>query len=338
MKSWYKILNSTVDKNRTKVLWNQFLCNYTTFKIGGKAECFVITNSDEEIKKIIKFAKTYGVLLWVIGNGSNLLISDQGINGITLKLGNNYSYIKQIGNTLMIGASTPLSQIVKCAYLSCLSGVEFLWGIPGTFGGAIVSNAGAFSHDIGERVISISGITPNGEALILNRSELKFQYRKSELPSDFIITKGIIELTPSDKKVIKNRMDSYFRIRKARQPRGASAGSVFKNPQISDFRMQEKPLTKSTKIVLNNSISAGKLIDELNLKGLKCGGAFVSQKHGNFIINQGGAKFYDVYELIQIIKCKIEQYTGIVLQEEIQILPKVLDIAKWRKYNKTKEN
>ncbi|MCX7785634.1 MAG: UDP-N-acetylmuramate dehydrogenase [candidate division WOR-3 bacterium] len=344
MKNWYKSLDSIIDKNRTKVFWNKSLRNLTTFRIGGKAECLIVTNCDEEIKKIVKLAKSEDISLWVIGNGSNLLISDQEINGITLKLGNSYSYVKQDDNTLTIGASTRLSKLVQYACLSGLSGVEFLWGIPGTFGGAVVSNAGAFSHNIGEKIVSISGITPKGEEVTLNKSELKFEYRKTKLPLGFIITKGVIELISFDRNEIKKQMDRYLKIRKQRQPWGASAGSVFKNPHIADCSIKNnailKNLMKTEKVFDSNTnlLSAGKLIDKLNLKGLSCGGAYVSKKHGNFIINRCNAKAYDVYELIQIIKCKVELNTGIILQEEIQIIPKIMETMKWHKKNELATN
>lgn len=323
-----------VDKNLTQIYWQKSLSKYTTFKIGGRAECLVVTNSDDEIKKLVHLAKSEDILLWVIGNGSNLLISDQEIEGITLKLGSKYSYIKQENNLLTIGASTPLTQLVKYASLAGLSGVEFLCGIPGTFGGAVVSNAGAFSQHIGEHIKMISGIDEDGEELTLDKSELKFTYRKSQLPFGFIITKGVLELTPSATQDIKNRMAEYRKIRKERQPWGASAGSVFKNPPRKDLPQQDKQLLGNINQSLKNDqilISAGKLIDEFGLKGLSCGGAYVSKKHGNFIINRNKAKFYDVYELMQIIKCKIELETGIILEEEIQIIPKVLEIKRWQK-------
>lgn len=285
----------------TKTYFAEPLSAHTTFRIGGYAEYFHVVRSLDDLKKIVQFANKKNIPIFIIGNGSNLLISDQGLRGITIKLGAGFTSITRNNNEIKVGAATSLSQFLLYALKQSLTGVEFLWGIPGTFGGAVACNAGAFSQDIGSLIIKINGVLPNGKEITLNRNQLERMYRKVSLPDGFIITDGLLNLTFSEQKIIEQKIKEYQDKRKNTQPNGASAGSVFKNPPL---------------------VPAGRLIDENNLKGLKIRNAYISKKHGNFIMNQGHAHFIDVYELIQIIKSTVELKTGTILEEEIQILPK----------------
>ncbi len=282
-------------------LQNEPLSAHTTFHIGGYAESFYIVKNLNDLKNILQFANKTNTPIFIIGNGSNLLISNQGLRGITIKLGAGFKSITQNNNEIKIGAAASLSQLLKYALIHSLTGVEFVWGIPGTFGGAVICNTGAFSQDIGSLITKINGILPNGKEISLNRNQIDCRYRKITLPNGFIITDGLLNLTFSEQKIIKQKIKDYREKRKKTQPDGASAGSVFKNPSFTP---------------------AGKLIEENNLKGLKIGNAYISKKHGNFIVNQGNAHFNDVYELIQIIKSTVEIKIGTILEEEIQILPK----------------
>jgi UDP-N-acetylmuramate dehydrogenase len=310
MANWRRTIKNSLDRGSTSIFWGESLSKHTTFSIGGQAECFIIVNSKMTLKKIIKIANDEKIDLFVIGNGSNLLISDQGLKGIIIKLGENFSYATVNNDLMSVGTAMPLPKLVKFALSKSLSGLEFLWGIPGTFGGAVISNAGAFSQNIGSIVKDIHGIMPTGKEITLSGSQLKFEYRKTYLPDSFIITNGSVNLIPDTKQNINKKMESYKQKRNVSQPRGLSAGSVFKNPI---------------------AIPAGKIIDECRLKGLKCKDAFISEKHGNFIVNKKDAQFRDVYELMQIIKSTVEIKTGTILEEEIQILPKIQEVSKWQK-------
>ncbi len=320
MADWRRIIKNIItpastqrgESELTKVLWNEPLFKYTTFHIGGNAECLVIINSSDDLKRILQFSHQEKIPYFIIGQGSNILISQQGLKGITIKLGKAFDNIVSahtnspplISNPqLSVGAATPLSKLLRYAVARSLSGIEFVWGIPGSFGGAIYSNAGAFSQNIGDLIEQINGISSTGEDVILTRKELNFKYRKSNLPDGFVITHGKLKLEFGNKIKIGRKINEYQLKRKATQPTGASAGSVFRNPSIA---------------------AAGKLIDDCGLKGLKIKGACISEKHGNFIINQNNADFNDVYELIQIINSTVELKTGTLLKQEIQIFPNKL--------------
>jgi UDP-N-acetylmuramate dehydrogenase len=309
MASWRRLIETSITDRATKIYWGESLSNHTTFRIGGQAECFIVANTVDDLKTILVIAKRQNIPLFILGNGSNLLISDQELTGITVKLGKAFSYCMIEHNNLRIGAATPLSQILAYSIDKSISGLEFLLGIPGTFGGAIASNAGAFSQNIGDQVIKINGLLPDGQDVSIDRNKLHFDYRKTTLPLGFIITEGILQIVSNRSKAIIQLIAEYRKKRTQTQPAGASAGSVFKNPKL---------------------VSAGKLIDDNNLKGLCNGNAYISRKHGNFILNRCNASFINVYELLQIIKSTVEFNTGTILEEEIQVLPKSQEVKKWQ--------
>jgi UDP-N-acetylmuramate dehydrogenase len=314
MASWRAIIKNTLASSSSQILFDEPFINYTTFQIGGCAECFIVVNDINDLIKIIKFTKKENVPLFIIGNGSKLLISSQGLLGITIKLGPGFNYMSCSNNKIKVGAATFLNNLVQYAYSASLSGIEFLYGIPATFGGAVACNAGAFTQDISSYLLTITGLDNNGEQITLQRNDIKFDYRLCHLPSDIIITEGTIELIPEDKEFIQNNLDKFREQRKKTQPWGASVGSIFKNP-FDSSGMQ---------------IPAGKLIDEAGLKGYKYKRVYISDKHANFIINKQHAHTLDVYELIQIIKSKVELKFNIILQEEVQILPKYREVKKWQ--------
>lgn len=291
-------------KRQEKFSINEPLAKHTTFQIGGKAQYFVVVENSDSLKEVIKLALESNLSYFIIGAGSNLLISEQGLPGLVIKLGRDFSKIEIRGNRLICGAGVKLSRLVKTAYDHSLTGTEFLYGIPGTLGGAVKNNTGAFSQSIGEMIESIDGIQINQELeldnLTLKKEQIGFAYRTSQIPKDFIITQGTLKLKEGKKEKIHSEMERIQQYRKETQPWGASAGSIFKNPQQA---------------------SAGKLLDEAGLKGLMIGEAYVSNKHANFIINRGGARFNDVLELIQIMKMRVEAKIGIILEEEVEIVP-----------------
>jgi len=313
MAGWRRTIETSINRKVSKIFWDEPLSLHTTFRIGGKAECVIIINDLEDLKKIIVISKREEIPIFTIGQGSNLLISDQGIKGIIIKLGKGFSYISKNNNEIRIGSATPLSHIIKFGFEQSLSGIEFLWGVPGAFGGAIASNAGAFSQNIGDIISKIYGISPSGELKSLTQEQLNFEYRKTNLPIGFIIIDGLIRLFPTSRTEIKQKLNQYQNRREITQPWGASAGSIFKNP---------------------DTIPAGKLIDDCKLKGLLYNDVYISKKHGNFIINRCSAHFIDVYEIIQLIKSTVETKKNIILEEEIQILPKAQEVKKWQNQKK----
>lgn len=315
MADWRQLIKKIVTDKATIFRFEESLAKYTTFRIGGKSECLVIVNNENDLLNILKLCQLRDIPVSTIGNGSKLLFSSQGLHGITLKLGDNFNYCYRENNKVIIGAATLLHKLCEFTYMQSLGGVEFLSGIPATFGGAIKCNVGAFSQDIGSCIMQISGIHSNGEKTTLTKDDMVFSYRHSNIPDDFIITEGIIELVPRPQQIIIENQSKYKKIRKNNQPWGFSVGSIFKNP----IDLQNKQLP------------AGKLIDEVNLKGFQVGYAYISAKHANFIINKGEAHFNDVYELIQVMKSKVELKNNIILQEEVQILPKSMEVKKWLK-------
>jgi UDP-N-acetylmuramate dehydrogenase len=312
MANWRRLIETSITE-ATKVYWRESLSNRTTFRIGGQAECFIVADTIDDLKTILTIAEHQGIPLFILGNGSNLLISDQKLNGITIKLGDAFSYCLIENNNLRIGAATPLSHILTYSLDKSLSGLEFLWGIPGTFGGAIISNAGAFSQNIGDHVIKINGILPDGQEVSIDKNKLHFDYRKAIFPLGFIIIEGFLQIISERSVSIRQHIAEYRKKRILTQPAGASAGSVFKNPKL---------------------VSAGKLIDDNNLNGLCNGNAYISRKHGNFILNRCNASFINVYELLQIIKSTVEFNTDIILEEEIQVIPKSQEVKKWQNQKK----
>lgn len=296
-------LISDVLNKQQKLLVNEPLAKHTTFQIGGNAQYFVTVQDLDSLKDVIKLAMENNLSYFVIGAGSNLLISDQGFAGIVIKLGKDFSLIEIQGNKIFCGAGVKLANLVKIAGENSLTGAEFLYGIPGTVGGAIKSNAGAFLHSIGDVVESVDGIKIDAKFELrdsrLKKEQISFTYRTSQLPGDFIITSVTIKLSEGNRKKINSEIVRIKKYRSKSQPWGASAGSIFKNPKPE---------------------SAGRLLDEAGLKGLQIGGACISSKHANFIINRGGARFNDVLELIQIMKMRVEEKTGIILEEEVEIV------------------
>jgi UDP-N-acetylmuramate dehydrogenase len=287
---------------------NEPLSKHTTFRIGGPAGALVTAKTVAGLKAALDFARQNDVRWKVFGAGSNLLVSGQGYPGMVIKLGSGFSGIEverppaaspQPPATLRVGAATLLSHVVDFATTKSLTGAEFLWGIPGTFGGSIRNNAGAFGHDLSELLVDIEGMTPDGKEVTLARKDIKFRYRGSDLVPNMVLVAGQLRLKAGEKAEILARIEEHKRQRNETQPKGPSAGSVFRNPKDA---------------------SAGKLIEAAGLKGKHLGDAVVSERHANFILNKGMALFGDVYQLIELIKLKVEEKSGVVLEEEIEIV------------------
>jgi UDP-N-acetylmuramate dehydrogenase len=279
------------------------MAQYTTFRVGGKVEalCFIETLND--LRAVVCYVTEEGIPYLVVGRGSNLLVRDGGFKGVVFMLRGNLASIEKSGKTegmIVSGGGVTIVELLNYCREKGLGGLEFLAGIPGTVGGAVAMNAGAWGKDIGSRVQQVQMITEHGELVTRERSELLFSYRALSIPEGTVITKVRFELDRERSDIVAARMAGYLKERKARQPlEYPSGGSVFKNPP-DDY--------------------AGRLIEMAGLKGKKIGGAMISPKHGNFIVNTGGAKAEDILALMNLAQRKVRKAAGIELELEIKVV------------------
>ncbi len=274
------------------------MSRYTTFGIGGKADVFVSVSSAETLKKVVSFLNDHAITFMVIGNGSNLLVADEGVRGVVLHLCGNGSSVEVDGERITCFAGEKLAAVCTAALNNSLSGLEFAWGIPASVGGAVYMNAGAYISEMSAVVESVTSITPKGETIVRNSGDFDFSYRHSRYQkSEEIIAEVTFKLTQGESAKIKAMMDDFISRRKDKQPlEFPSAGSTFKRP---------------------NGGFAAAMIDECGLKGTRVGGAEVSCKHAGFVVNVGGATSRDVKELIKIIQDKVYKENGIMLEPEV---------------------
>jgi len=324
----------------TKIQKNISLSKYTSFKIGGLAKYFCVAENVEEIKEALEFVGKNKLNVVVLGGGSNLLISDEGFNGIVIKIMNQELRIKN--NEIFVGSGLSLAKLVSESVKNNLTGLEWAAGIPGTVGGAIVNNAGAFGKCIGDVVESVeilenppnplfqreSTLPPFVKGvrgiLKLNNKQGQFSYRNSIFKKEkkYIILSVVLKLEKGNQEESKKIITEILKSRKEKQPlEYPSAGSVFKNPVVDDNHLAKlkKEFLELNNIAKNNTIPAGWLIEQIDeLKNKKIGYAMISEKHCNFIVNTGDAKAEDVVILISLIKQKVRSKFGIQLKEEIE--------------------
>ncbi len=284
------------------ILKNEPMSKHTSFKIGGAADIFITVNSKADLAAVIEVLNGFEVPFLVVGNGSNLLVSDDGIPGAVIKLDGEFKTITlENDGTIECGAGTALSRLCKFALQESLSGLEFAYGIPGTVGGAVFMNAGAYGEEMKGVIVSAESMTYSGEIIRRTADEMALSYRSSLYRGvDEIILSAKFRLEVGDKIHIKERMDGYLSRRKEKQPLNyPNAGSIFKRP-VGNF--------------------AGTLIQNCGLKGAKVGGAMVSTKHAGFIVNQGDATCDDVVSLIDHIKETVMKKTGVALECEVIII------------------
>lgn len=287
-----------------KIKENEPMKNHTSFKIGGPAEFFIKISNLEELINIITFSKNNKVDLTVVGNGSNLLVTEKGIKGIVIKLDLKEIKINDVEKEkreITVSSGVPIGLLSQKLLKEEITGFEELSGIPGTIGGAVVMNAGAHGKEIKDIVTEVKAIDYNGNIHTFTNLQSEFTYRHSKFSNGkYIIVQAKILLTKGNKKEIKEKMDKYAQYRKEKQPiEYPNAGSTFKRGE--DF------------------ITA-KLIDEAGLKGYSIGGAEVSEKHAGFIINKGNATAQDVLDLVKYIKNKIYEKFGKKIELEIKII------------------
>lgn len=293
--------------DQTTIKTNEMLADHCTYRIGGPARCYFCATSEDEVAAGLEVARENNIPFFVLGGGSNVLFSDNGFPGLVLKMENTSIDARdnEDKKTVIVGAGTPLGQLVKFASDNSLTGMEWAAGIPGTVGGAIRGNAGAFHHEMGESVLKVRAlqVTAAGiETGLYQKADCNFAYRDSVFKHDkkLVIVSAALTFDKGDPEQIKNEMQEYLTKKVTTQPLDhPSAGSVFTNPP---------------------GFFAGKIIEDCGLKGMVVGGAQVSEKHANFIVNRGGATARDVLEIISKIKTAAKEKFGVDLREEIEIV------------------
>lgn len=287
------------EKIKAPVKTAEPMSRHTTWQVGGPADYFVAPENEEELASIILTCNAQQMPYYVMGNGSNLLVLDGGIEGLVIKMGEAFSYVRQTPAGLLAGSGTLMTALAKEALKYSLTGLEFATGIPGSVGGAAIMNAGAFGSYIGERIEEVSFVTAKGELGTAGRERIEFGYRRSNLASFGIITAASFKLEAWVKTAIEEKMESYLKERQKKHPALPSCGSVFRNPP-------EKP--------------AGRLIEEAGGKGYQVGEAAVSEQHANFIVNKSNAKAADILAVIEAIKALVEEKHGVKLEPEVKII------------------
>ena len=273
---------------------------YTTLRLGGKADWLAFPRNAEEIAALYAEAGQAGLPVTVIGHGSNLLVLDGGIRGLVIRVEKNMRSIRREGNRLIAQAGAMLGTVAVAAAEAGLAGLEFASGIPGTVGGGMTMNAGAYGGEMSDVTVRVDGITPDGKPVSLNRDEMRFGYRTSAVKQlDFIVTEVTMELQPGDPAEIRAKMSELNARRAEKQPLDIpSAGSTFKRPE---------------------GFFAAALIDQCGLKGCSIGGAQVSRKHAGFLVNNGSSS-RDYLALVRHVQQVVQEQTGIQLEPEIRIV------------------
>ena len=285
---------------RFEVLQNADMRQYTTLKLGGTADWLAFPRSAAEIAELFAEAGAAGLPVTVIGHGSNVLVLDGGIRGLVIRIDKNMKNIRREGNRLTAAAGAMLGAVAGFAAENGLTGLEFASGIPGTVGGAVTMNAGAYGGEMKDVVVRVDGILPDGTEMSLNGEEMRFGYRRSAVKDlNLIVTEVTMELAEGDPAAIRAKMSELNRQRAEKQPLDVpSAGSTFKRPE---------------------GFYAAALIDQCGLKGYSVGGAQVSMKHAGFLVNSGDSS-RDYLELVRTVQRIVRERAGVELETEIRII------------------
>ena len=281
----------------------------TTYKVGGPVEALWEARDLETLKKVIRYLSLEGIPYGALGRGSNLLVKDDGIDGVMILLKGSLAAIKEGAAKSLIwaGGGVHLTHLMSWCRQRGMSGLEFLTGIPGTVGGAVAMNAGAFGQEINEKIKTLQFVLPGGTQVEMNRSELKFSYRRLHMEEGRLVTNTCFRLDRDTPEAVSEKIGGFLKTRKQTQPlEYPSAGSVFKNPPGAPF----------------STPGAGRLIEKAGLKGKRIGGAMVSEKHANFIVNNGGATAGDILMLMDLVRLEVKRMSGIDLEPEIRVLGK----------------
>jgi UDP-N-acetylmuramate dehydrogenase len=278
-----------------QILIDEKMSAHTTFRIGGVADLLLDIGSETELRKVLKILKGE---FYLIGNGSNLLVSDKGIRGAVIHLSKSFNDIEVNDTTLTCKAGATLAAIARCAYENSLTGFEFASGIPGSLGGAIVMNAGAYDGEMKQVVKSVKLMTYDGNVITKTNEDMHFSYRHSILKEEkYIVLEVELELAKGDKALIKEKMDDLNKRRRDKQPlEYPSAGSTFKRPE---------------------GYFAAKLIEDAGLRGYRVGGAMVSDKHCGFVVNIDNATSEDVCTLIKDVQARVKETSNVTIEPEV---------------------
>lgn len=297
--SVYNYIEHIVPKER--ILFAEPMSRHTTFRVGGEAESVILIEHEEELLKIVPYLNQTGQNFFILGNGSNLLVGDKGYRGIVLKLGNGMEKINVQGNRICVQAGALLSRTAAAARDAGLTGLEFAAGIPGSVGGGIVMNAGAYDGEMKQVTESVRVMDHEGKILILDNDTMEFGYRTSVIKNrSFIVLEAVLRLQTGDKEAIQAKMDELMARRQSKQPLNyPSAGSTFKRPE---------------------GYYAGKLIMDSGMRGYRIGGAQVSDKHCGFIVNTGNATASDIREVIEEVQARVKERCQVSLEPEIVFL------------------
>jgi len=284
---------------RGKVLSHEPMVLHTSFKIGGPADLLVIPEDVKDLKAALAFARSKGLPSWVMGSGSNTLVRDGGIRGMVI-LPNAFQELTRVGNEVTAGAGARVSRLLAFCSKQGLTGLEILSGVPGTVGGAVWGNAGAWGGSTFDHLARVQVVTDEGEELTLEREAIPFRYRFSGLPKGSVIVQATFALAPGDPTAIRQQISRWLVQRNTTQPvEFRSAGSIFKNPP-RDY--------------------AGRLVEAAGVKGTRIGGAKISEKHGNFFVNLGDARAADVLALVALARERVRATTGVDLELEIRVV------------------
>lgn len=297
--SFYDKLNNVIGKD--SILIDEPMSRHTTFRVGGPTDFFVTPKAKEEVRDVIRICKEAGMPYYIIGNGSNLLVSDAGYRGVIVQIYKEMNEVKVEGDLVKAQAGALLSGIAAKALGAELSGFEFASGIPGTIGGACVMNAGAYGGEMKDVLESVTVLTGEGKIIELGRNELELGYRTSVIAKKgYIVLGAALKLERGDGEKIKTYMDELKEKRVTKQPlEYPSAGSTFKRPE---------------------GYFAGKLIEDAGLRGFQVGGAQVSEKHCGFVINRDHATAADIMELMRQVQIRVKENSGVDLEPEVKRL------------------
>ncbi len=275
--------------------------NYTSFKIGGPVDALILPDSSETLGKVLAALQRHKIPFYIIGNGSNLLVDDEGLEGVVIQLYKNFSKIEVEGNHLIVSSGVLLSKIAAVALEHSLTGFEFAQGIPGTLGGAVAMNAGAYGGEMKDVLVSTKVMNEKGQVFTLSKEELELGYRTSKVQKQgYIVLEATLKLKPGKQEEIQAYMKDLSGRRREKQPLDkCSAGSTFKRPE-GHF--------------------AGKLIMDAGLRGHQIGGAQISDKHCGFIVSDGTATYKDVCELIKYTQQVVREKFGVAIEPEVRIL------------------
>ena len=297
--NFYDKLNNVIAKD--SILIDEPMSRHTTFRVGGPTDFFVTPKAKEEVRDVIRICKEAGMPYYIIGNGSNLLVSDAGYRGVIVQIYKEMNEVKVEGDLVKAQAGALLSGIAAKALGAELSGFEFASGIPGTIGGACVMNAGAYGGEMKDVLESVTVLTGEGKIIELGRNELELGYRTSVIAKEgYIVLGAVLKLERGNGEKIKTYMDELKEKRVTKQPlEYPSAGSTFKRPE---------------------GYFAGKLIEDAGLRGFQVGGAQVSEKHCGFVINRDHATAADIMELMRQVQIRVKENSGVDLEPEVKRL------------------